>query len=387
MATILITGATGAVGGVVARALKSRGHRLIFLVRGDHVRERLAASVGQALKDDDRVWHGDVSSPLARTAAAEIREWRGGIDHVVHLAGSIKFDDRVAYETRRTNVDGTRHMLELADALGRPRFHHMSTAYVAGDKATFSEFDAASGQVHRNEYERSKMAAEELVRAWPGDAIIYRMGIMVGEYETGACNSFTGYYGFFQSFWQLKAYLRDKWATSRQRLLREGIRFRDDGRLDLPLVVRCSATARLNLVPADWIGATMTALIDRAVPGLTYHLVHPQPPKVRWAIETSLDHLAIHGVRYDDACGMPEAGPLLQRLQKGLDMGLERYHAYVMHGPHFASDNLVHALGGAYCCPPPIDAAYLARLLDVAVRRDFGKRPSTSGSAETLRSA
>jgi len=373
MATILLTGATGTVGQALVPSLKKRGHRLICLVRGTNPKQRIQAELGDYITDDDHCWNGDVTEQCGGVDSSLIREWRGKIDHLVHLAGSIKFDERLADDTQRMNVEGIQNVLALADELGSPMFHHMSTAYVAGDKKVFSECDMDGDQRNFNAYERSKLEAEKIVRAWHGQPRIYRMSIMVGASKTGEVSAFNGYYGFFTSFWRLLCDLRSKWHQDADRLRAQGIMFTSEGQLVLPLAVRCSVTSRLNLIPADWLAETMAELIMVDPRHLVYHLVHPNPPRVQWVIEQSLKHMGITGLIYGESSIGPAERDLLGHLQRALDKGLEQFLPYVTHGPAFTFNHVRNALGDRYVPPVPVDDSFLATMLDYAMSVNFGR--------------
>ncbi|MEX1112519.1 MAG: SDR family NAD(P)-dependent oxidoreductase [Candidatus Andersenbacteria bacterium] len=377
MATILLTGATGTVGQALVPSLKKRGHRLICLIRGTNPEQRIRAELGEHITDDDYCWSGDVTEQLCGVDLACIRSWRGKVDHLVHLAGSIKFDERLADDTQRMNVEGLRHVLALADELGSPQFHHMSTAYVAGNRHIFTEDDVDCGQCNFNAYERSKLEAEKIVKAWSGRKRIYRMSIMVGDSKTGKVSAFNGYYGFFTSFWRLLCDLRVKWQQDAERLQEQGITFTSEGQLFLPLVVRCSVESRLNLIPADWLADSMADLISLEPSHLVYHLVHPSPPRVQWVIEQSLKHMGITGLTYGKSGSDPVDRGLLRHLQRGLDKGLEQFLPYVTHGTSFSIDHVLGALGDRYVPPMPVDDSFLATMLDYAMSVNFGRSVPT----------
>lgn len=373
MATILLTGATGTVGQALVPSLKKRGYRLVYLVRGNNPEQRIQAELGEHFMEDDRCWSGDVTRRLGGVDVPSIREWRGKVDHLVHLAGSIKFDERLADETQRMNVDGVQHMLALADELGSPLFHHMSTAYVAGDSDVFTENDMDCGQRNFNAYERSKLEAEKIVQTWRGNKHIYRMSIMVGDSRTGKIAAFNGYYGFLLSFWSLLCDLREKWSQDTARLRAQGIMFTSEEQLVLPLTIRCSLESRLNLIPANWLAETMAELITTPSRHVVYHLVHPEPPRVQWVIEQSLKHMGIVGLRYGEGQECPTGQGLLGALQRGLNKGLDQFLPYVTHGPVFTLEHVLDTLGSRYVAPAPVDNSFLDTMLDYAMAVNFGR--------------
>ena len=86
MATILFTGVTGAVGSSLAPLLKSKGDRLIYLVRSkseQDPKDRLSKILGR-INDNEIVWKGDVTLPHAGVSDSERRRWKGQIDKIVH---------------------------------------------------------------------------------------------------------------------------------------------------------------------------------------------------------------------------------------------------------------------------------------------------------------
>jgi len=107
---ILLTGATGFVGGHVVRALRGSDRSVRCLVRRQDRAQGLTA-LGCELAP------GDV------TDAASIRSAVEGVETVVHLV-AIRQGKREAFE--RTMVEGTRSLLAAAKEAGVTRFVHMS---------------------------------------------------------------------------------------------------------------------------------------------------------------------------------------------------------------------------------------------------------------------
>src|SRR5204863_5985469 len=116
--------------------------------------------------------------------------------------------------SRRTNVEGTRRVLEFAERChergGLRRLCYISTAYVAGEHSgPFSEDDLDVGQRFRNPYEQSKFEAERLVTRWPSrmPITVVRPSIIVGESDSGWTASFNVLY------WPLRAFARGVYAV------------------------------------------------------------------------------------------------------------------------------------------------------------------------------
>jgi nucleoside-diphosphate-sugar epimerase len=117
---VFLTGATGFIGGHIARQLRDRGDDVVALVR----RPEKAADL-RAL--DVEVTRGDV------TDAASVRRAMQGCDAIIHTAAWYKVgvrDKRPAYPT---NVEGTRSVLHAMRDLQIPRGVYTSTVGVYSD--------------------------------------------------------------------------------------------------------------------------------------------------------------------------------------------------------------------------------------------------------------
>lgn len=105
---LAITGATGFVGGRLARLAVARGHQLTALTRRPRQDERGIDWIEGSLENRE---------PLRRLVE--------GADAVIHVAGVVKAFDRAAFEAG--NVTGTLQLLAAATAGGVHRFVHVSS--------------------------------------------------------------------------------------------------------------------------------------------------------------------------------------------------------------------------------------------------------------------
>lgn len=375
MQTILLTGVTGQVVSALAPLLQEKGYRVLYLIRpsGDKDAQTRLREVLPNLREGlDIAIGGDVTLPNAGVGDADIQKWKRKVDKVMHGAAAISFEDSEAEGTKLTNVEGTYNMLRLAGDLGVPDFHYISTAYISGSSDIFHETDLDVGQISFNTYEASKIEAEMMVRDWNGGKFtIHRLPTVLGDSSDGNARTFHSYYGFFMPFWRLLQTWRKKWESDPQGCLKNGVRF-DGGILELPLHIDCSDTSVLNLVTSDWVAGMLAKLLEIPSTNQTYHLVHPNPLKVRSVIKISFRHIGISGIRHDN--DIAELSGLLQRIQAGVDKGIYKYRQYIKHGTIFTCDNLKRALGDHYVPPPAVDEALLIKMLNYAMSVNFGQK-------------
>jgi dTDP-glucose 4,6-dehydratase len=98
-----------------------------------------------------------------------VNELVKGVDLIVHFAAETHVDRSIlsAKEFVRTNVEGTRVLLEAAKNNGNIRFHHISTDEVFGHLGSDdAAFDETTPYNPRSPYSASKAAADHLVRAY-----------------------------------------------------------------------------------------------------------------------------------------------------------------------------------------------------------------------------
>jgi thioester reductase-like protein len=253
-ASVFLTGATGFLGMEVLARLLERGDReVVCLVRAPDTAAAQVRLDGvlATLWDDPapyrhraRAVAGDVTRPGLGLDGAERTALAEDIGAVLHCAASITFDLPLD-EARDINVEGTREVIGFARearTLGRlERFVHVSTAYVGGrHPGVFGEDQLDTGQVFRNTYERTKWEAEHVLAAAADLApAIARPSIVMGDSVSGWTPAFNVLY------WPLRAFSRGLFP-----------------------VVPARADARVDVVPVDYVAASLVALLDRSDTGV-----------------------------------------------------------------------------------------------------------------------
>lgn len=151
---VFLTGATGFVGSYVLQALRDTDHTVTCLLRDPDA----ALAV-----DDAHVQRtpGDITHPESLQGALD------GCDAVVHLVGIIDEQPAQGVTFERIHTEGTRHMVEAAQAAGVDTFIHMSANGAAPE---------GTG------YQTTKWEAERIVsRAGFGHWTIMRPSIVFGD--------------------------------------------------------------------------------------------------------------------------------------------------------------------------------------------------------------
>lgn len=196
---ILLTGATGLVGGALAGALLDAGHDLAAVVRGHGAEQKrhILDMDSRDRMDELTVLSGDIVAP--DFGLPEIPQ---ALDLIIHCAATTDFTASDAvYEA--VNIGGARHAVRLAQRLDVPLLH-VSTAYVCGrTHGLVAEEPADAGRVFTNGYERSKAMAEQIVMAAQADGLvasIARPSIIAGRLSDGAIPRQDDFYRLFKLF-------------------------------------------------------------------------------------------------------------------------------------------------------------------------------------------
>jgi NAD(P)-dependent dehydrogenase (short-subunit alcohol dehydrogenase family) len=261
--TYFVTGATGFIGRFLVERLLAREEDCYVLVREESteklqtlITERWIPAIPTAAERIKPVI-GDLTKPRLGLSKETVAELKDEVDHFFHLAAVY---DMTAGEDRDriTNVEGTRHAVELANALEVGCFHHASSIAVAGTyKGFFREDMFEEGQRLDHPYHLTKFEAEKIARTqtsvpWR----IYRPSIVVGNSQTGEMDKIDGPYYFFTAIKMARHYLPG-W---------------------FPLVG--PEFGSTNIVPVDYVAAAMDHIAHQPdLDGLCFQLCNPRPQR------------------------------------------------------------------------------------------------------------
>jgi NAD(P)-dependent dehydrogenase (short-subunit alcohol dehydrogenase family) len=252
--TYFVTGATGFIGRYLVERLLDRDGHIYVLVR-EGSQERMDELIGR-WDAHDRITKvvGDLREPNLGVSDEQIADLKGKVDHFFHLAAmyDMTADDE---QNETLNVQGTRHAVELANAIDPGIFHHTSSVAAAGlYKGLFREDMFDEGQklpsaYHRTKFESEKIAREEVKGAWR----VYRPGIVVGHSATGEMDKIDGPYYFFKAIQRLRHFLPEWFPLLGPEL------------------------GYTNIVPVDYVAAAMDHIAHEPdLDGQAFHLTSPK---------------------------------------------------------------------------------------------------------------
>jgi nucleoside-diphosphate-sugar epimerase len=241
-ARLLLTGATGYVGGALLGLLSGGAPRqFVLLTRRPEQLEKVGRLGHFSLLK------GDIARPhfgLSDHTYAELAEQ---VTEIIHCAADTHFGISLQ-AAREINTEGTQTILDFAVRCRQlKKFAHLSTVYVVGRSAGyFSESRIRHQNGFCNAYQQSKYEAEELVWQAMGEvpAAIFRLSSLLGDSFTGTVQQFNHVHRLI-------------------RLLPQNVLPVAPGQLDAPI----------DLVASDWVTTALAFLFDFAfAPGRFYHL-------------------------------------------------------------------------------------------------------------------
>jgi thioester reductase-like protein len=262
------------------------------------------------------------------------RKLTASTDEVWHCAASLSFNPDQRDEIFAMNVGGTRNLLQLVERTATRRLHHVSTAYIAGnrtDLALESEIDV--GQKFKNAYEESKCEAEKLVADAHQKGIVcasvYRPSIVIGDSNSGRVTHFHGVYAFIRGLWSVLERLRRTMP--------------DGGLIKLPLRLLGAERTTLNFVPIDYVVNGMVHISQQALSlGKTYHLANPHPTENGLWLSHVCRVLRVEGIQLVGE-GSFLRNPMT-RLEALFQKQMAFYYQYLQGEPRFDCRRALDAL-------------------------------------------
>ncbi|MBI2373394.1 MAG: SDR family oxidoreductase [Deltaproteobacteria bacterium] len=361
---ILLTGATGFLGRELARRIAGTRPLGLLVRRRDaesdsELRDRIGRSIFEGTAPRDlEIIAGDVTKTNLGISGASRKWLERGRTQIVHGAAQVRFDLPLE-EMQRQNVNGTKNVITLAEALdgagALERLDYVSTCYVAGDRTDLVlEADLDRGQRPRNVYEHSKLEAErELRRAMERElpVVVHRPSIIVGDSETGRASSFKVLY------WPMKIYVRGRFSTI-------------FGRPSCPI----------DVVSVDFVASAIAGLLDEPrAAGKTLHLAAGPQGQATIGELVDLAERLLDGpsVDYIDPeiylrYLRPVVRPILRTLRPDVAEGAV-FLPYLAGNPSFDTTEALALLTPRGISARPV-LDYFDVIIRYAIESDFGKK-------------
>jgi nucleoside-diphosphate-sugar epimerase len=374
MSYLLLTGATGLVGRYLLKNLLLAQRPVAVLTRG-----RRTESASLRVESIVARWEEQTGRPLMRPVVLPGslvepdlglrpagRDWlKRNCRTAIHSAASLTFAaDEKSGEPSRTNIDGTRNLLRLCGEAGIEEFHFVSTSYVCGRRDdVVTETDANPNADFRNAYEKTKAAAEQMVRSNFGhQATIYRPSIIVGDSRTAETSTFRGLYTPLQI-----AYLL---AES------HGL----NGVTAFFTELGIDQSFGKNVVPVDWVADVISHILNQpSLHGGVFHVTNPRPVLVADIRESILD--VVSEALRRRGRGEMSPGLAVSPGDSDLRRAMAVYETYLGNDPRFDSTNTQRAAPQLAC--PSIEPTLLKKLNQFAIENRFSSLRTTVTSLET----
>ena len=273
--TALVTGANGFIGSHLARVLLGRGWTVHALGRGksgvpwqDRVWAALKATSATDELPDSNCLHchaADLSQPDLGLLKSSILLGESKAV-LVHLAGDTRFVPPDPAAQRQANVEGALNVVRALRS-SVSRVVHVSTAYVAGDRAgTILENEGDVGQRFHNNYEKTKLEAEIAVHSLCEELrlplAIVRPSIIVNDTVNGRSSAFT----HLNVLVEVANRIQEFYGIKDGQVVNQEIRF--------PV----NPAARPNIAAVDPIAEALAWIVESpGSAGKTFHLCHPTP--------------------------------------------------------------------------------------------------------------
>jgi nucleoside-diphosphate-sugar epimerase len=304
-----ITGATGFVGRYLVNRLLEKGENVWILVRakdgisGKNRTEKLFIDYFKKWPKTLRVVEGDITFENLGIDSNQIEELQNHEIILWHLAANLSFSSKEIAKVQETNYTGTVNTVNFANRLAK-KFIHMSTAYVCGDLKKLKEDELDRHQKFRNHYEQSKFEAEKYVHNnCKIPYIIFRPSIIIGDSYSGKAENCTfGYYRFMFILYFLKRQIIK--ILSKNNAISTCLSFfgtkycKENDILTIPILVfPYPKNKSVNLITIDYVIESMIQIYEKNLNNTTVHLVHNNPPKFNFMLESILFDLGYRNVK------------------------------------------------------------------------------------------
>ncbi len=381
---ILVTGGTGFLGSHIASELLRRGYPISLLARSG---ERPAAERVSRLLDwfglspEERrrlaVVEGDISQPKLGIASAALDDLLQTTGEVIHCASNTSFSARKRAGVEAVNIGGLSQVLEFAAASRTYFFHHVSTAYVAGQVSGPCAEVPVNGHEFHNAYEETKARGEQMAATACAEAgirlIVYRPTIVYGDSRTGRSLRFNAvYHPVRMALFIRDLCERDVRQGNGRQAAALGVSAGPFGTTHLPMRMEAAENGGVNIIPVDYLTSAFLALMEGEPDGGIFHIANDRLTRIEDFVGYASRLFRLTGIRTCPA-GEFETTPR-NPLETLYEHYVGAYAPYMKDTRVFATDNSrpILALNGIAC--PAFDYEVFRRCMLFAVETDWGAR-------------
>jgi len=378
---IVLTGATGFLGGHLMAALLERGHQLVLLGRSSaegNLRDRIEKLL-------DWFGLGDRSSQI-ETVEADLLKIHFGLERkdydalcakvgrIVHCASDTRFSESCRTEIADANVRGLSGVIDLAKDGRVSCLHYVSTAFVGGGESSRCREVSVNAAGFANVYEETKAQAEKDLAARCGlygvPFTIIRPSIVYGDSRSGRSTRFNALYYHVKALYFIREiYLNDIKKNGGRKSREYDIHLEENGILHLPLRIFLPQRGMVNLIPIDYFVSAVLAILERGKAGGIYHLTSDAPKTLAELASYCESYLKINGLQI--VYGNPSEAAPLNPPEALLDKFIESYRPYLSDIRIFERGNTNQVTGGSF--PPELTFEIFERCMDYALRVNWGK--------------
>lgn len=284
-----------------------------------------------------------------------------------HIAALTDFRNTpgVVATLKKTNIYGTRQVLQLVSSLEVDEFDFTGSAYSCGNtsgnvKANYINLK----QQFRNYYEISKLLAEMLVRNYAKKTGLrcryFRPSTICGrllEQPLGTINKFDVFYSWAAFFLRTKLKNISDWE----------MRYTKPQNIDMRICYNLESG--LNIVPADYAAKAMYHICFHEDKGESYHLVNCNEALHSLYIPLMLNTLNITGVKHAN-CIPPQLNKLEDLYYKTVG---KVFTPYITSEPIlFDIENLKNVSNMTKLSCPSMNETNFLILMDYAKTQNFG---------------
>ena len=364
MKYIALTGATGLLGSYLLKDLLRRDIPVLTLIRSSRresakqriegILRRFEAQLGRSLPRPV-IMESDLHKPELGLNKAQIHWISQHVESILHNAASLTFVADENGEPYASNVKGMQHVLQLCQSANIRKFYHVSTCYVCGlRQGVVLESELDEGQEFGNDYEKSKVEAEKMVRScrFIDSLTVFRPAIIVGDRHTGYTPTFHGFYA------PIKIVLP----------FADPVKTTDNDFAQYSAVLGMKLSDRKNFVPVDWISQVMTYVISRPEHhDKTYHLSAANRVKIEEMGKVIIEGIKKY-VKRDAA--HPGISADFDQILSTFSGQMGVYKAYWKDDPEFDMTNTIQA--APHLPPPMMTHDLLLTLVRYAMQSNCG---------------